>query len=118
MFDSDGHIILSDFTHADFESSTEQCGIPKKSLAAIMPEYIAPETLLGWARNAAADCWSFGVLVYFMLYGTVRLSVTNPLSTTEVILSTLLENQTRRLAMITSAIELSNLQSLQILSVS
>jgi hypothetical protein len=60
MFDSDGHVLLSDFTHADFESSIEQCGMPKKSLAAIMPEYVAPETVLGWARNAAADWWSFG----------------------------------------------------------
>jgi len=37
-----------------------------------MPEYAAPEMVLGWARNAAADCWSFGVLVSFMLLGTVR----------------------------------------------
>jgi serine/threonine protein kinase len=75
-FDSDGHVLLFNFAHADFESSTQQCGMPRKLLAAIMPEYVAPEMVLGWARNAAVDCWSFGVLVYFMLFGTVKLSVT------------------------------------------
>jgi len=116
LLDSDGHVLLSDFTHADFESSIEQCGMPKKSLTAIMPEYVAPETVLGWARNAASDWWSFGGLVYFMVFGTVRLSVCDLLTSTEILLSILLENQIRQIALTISAIGLSNLRSLRILS--
>ncbi len=75
MFDSDGHIVLADFSHADFSHSTEsqQSRVSKNYTSTIMPEYRAPEILLGWPRDAAVDCWSFGMLVYFMLFGTVRI---------------------------------------------
>jgi len=74
MLDSNGHIVLADFSHADFSHSTEskQTGMSKNQISNIMPEYRAPEILLGWPRDAAVDCWSFGMLVYFMLFGTVR----------------------------------------------
>jgi len=49
-----------------------------------MPEYIAPETVLGWARNAAADWWSFGALVYFMVFGMVSLPVCDLLTSTGI----------------------------------
>lgn len=33
------------------------------------PEYIAPEMILGNDYDKAADFWSFGVLIYEMLWG-------------------------------------------------
>jgi hypothetical protein len=34
-------------------------------------EYQAPEVLLGWTYDFAVDCWGFGILLYFMVFGTV-----------------------------------------------
>jgi hypothetical protein len=31
----------------------------------------APEFLLGWNHDAAVDCWSFGMLLYYMVFGMV-----------------------------------------------
>jgi hypothetical protein len=45
-----------------------------------MAEYMAPELLLAWSRNYAADCWSFGMLMYFMLFGAVRRHIAEPMS--------------------------------------
>lgn len=79
MFDSEGHLVISDFSWAEFSCPTEtlQTVLPNKQY--IMAEYVAPEILLGWRRNYAVDCWSFGMLVYFMLFGVVRGLIIEPM---------------------------------------
>ena len=71
MFDAEGHIVIANFSSADFVPSTEISRSNQDWPHSLRPEYRAPEVLLGWAHNAAADCWSFGMLFYFMLFGTV-----------------------------------------------
>lgn len=71
MFDAEGHIVIANFSSADFVPSTEISRCNQDWPHSLRPEYRAPEVLLGWAHNAAADCWSFGMLFYFMLFGTV-----------------------------------------------
>jgi len=77
-FDSEGHLVVSDFSHADLSCSTETLHTVADKNQCIMAEYMAPELLLGWVRNYAADCWSFGMLVYFMLFGVVRTHNADP----------------------------------------
>ena len=79
-FDSEGHLVVSDFSHADLSYSTETLHTVADKNQCIMAEYMAPELLLGWVRNCAADCWSFGMLVYFMLFGAVRRHNAEPMS--------------------------------------
>lgn len=79
LLTASGHILLSDFANADYLShatSTPQQRIvdftkaEKESVA-----YCAPELLLGWAHDAAVDCWSFGAVVYFLMFGCVRILI-------------------------------------------
>lgn len=72
MIDRDGHIVLTDFGCA------KMLGGPGTSLRRTVTtcgtrEYQAPEMLLGWSHDFAVDCWGFGLLLYVMLYGSVRL---------------------------------------------
>ncbi|KAJ6593343.1 kinase-like domain-containing protein [Mycena capillaripes] len=66
LVDHMGHIVLSNFCNAAMISADTQCGMP---LGAAV-EYQAPEILLGWAHDFAVDCWSFGVLLHYLLAGT------------------------------------------------
>lgn len=40
-------------------------------------EYRAPEMLLGWSHDFSVDCWAFGILLYTMLFGKVRIVSVN-----------------------------------------
>ncbi|KAF8907649.1 kinase-like domain-containing protein, partial [Gymnopilus junonius] len=33
-----------------------------------MNEYRAPELYLGWCHDGAVDCWSFGMVLYYMFF--------------------------------------------------
>ena len=72
MINARGHVVLFDFSSAEFMRVSNiphtQPILGGKSTV----EYLAPEVLLGWVHDLSVDCWSFGVLLYVMLFGRVR----------------------------------------------
>ncbi|KAJ7270102.1 kinase-like domain-containing protein [Mycena haematopus] len=64
--DHAGHAVLTNFSNATTICDDAPCGMPPSAAM----EYQAPEMLLGWAHNSAVDCWSFGVVLHFLLTGT------------------------------------------------
>ncbi|CAK5266081.1 unnamed protein product, partial [Mycena citricolor] len=65
LIDRTGHVVLSDFSNAVFLSGSPPChDCPPLSSAV---EFQAPE--ITWTHNLAVDCWSFGLLLHFMLTG-------------------------------------------------
>ncbi|KAK1224969.1 hypothetical protein PQX77_012118 [Marasmius sp. AFHP31] len=72
--DGDGHIVLIGFEHAYVENDSDrsQYSSARESVSFALSsqhEYRAPEVLLGWTHDYAVDCWGFGCVLYFMLYG-------------------------------------------------
>ena len=64
LIEKDGYLKLIDFGMAkilkDDEKTNSFCGTP---------EYLAPEIITGEGHNRMADWWSYGTLVYEMLFG-------------------------------------------------
>ena len=64
LLEEDGYLKLIDFGMAkilkDDEKANSFCGTP---------EYLAPEIITGEGHNRMADWWSYGTLVYEMLFG-------------------------------------------------
>jgi len=64
LIDEDGYLKLADFGMSkmlkDQERAFSLCGTP---------EYFAPEIITQEGHNKAADWWSYGILLYEMLYG-------------------------------------------------
>ena len=62
LINIDGYLKLTDFGFAKKVTNRTWiiCGIP---------EYIAPEVILSKGATKAVDFWSFGVLIYEMIYG-------------------------------------------------
>ena len=64
LLEEDGYLKLIDFGMAkmlkDNETANSFCGTP---------EYLAPEIITGEGHNKMVDWWSFGTLVYEMLFG-------------------------------------------------
>ncbi len=64
LIERDGYLKLIDFGMAkilkDDEKTNSFCGTP---------EYLAPEIITGEGHNRMADWWSYGTLVYEMLFG-------------------------------------------------
>ena len=64
LLEEDGYLKLIDFGMAkiikDDEKANSFCGTP---------EYLPPEIITGEGHNKMADWWSFGTLVYEMLFG-------------------------------------------------
>ncbi|KAJ3508766.1 hypothetical protein NLJ89_g5573 [Agrocybe chaxingu] len=69
LFDSTGHIVITGFSCADMTFSTESPSNADQ-FDGIITGYQAPEIILRWAHNASVDCWSFGMLLYFMHFAT------------------------------------------------
>ena len=69
MIDSQGHIVLTGFGHA--ECSSLKGGVNCTGSHHDLGEYQSPESILGWKHDYAVDCWSFGILVYMMQAGKV-----------------------------------------------
>nr|GAT56172.1 AGC/AKT protein kinase [Mycena chlorophos] len=65
FIDNNGHILLSNFSNATILRDGRQSSLPMSSAI----EYQAPEILLGWTHDAAVDCWSFGLVLHFLLTG-------------------------------------------------
>ncbi|KAF7296067.1 AGC/AKT protein kinase [Mycena kentingensis (nom. inval.)] len=65
FLDDTGHILLANFCNATILCDGRQTSSPES--AAI--EYQAPEVFLGWTHGAASDCWSFGLLLHYLLTG-------------------------------------------------
>lgn len=64
---ADGHIVLVNVVSAKLYLEHRR----SRLLPGGTEEYQAPEVLLGWQHDFAVDCWGFGMLLYFMLCGTV-----------------------------------------------
>ena len=64
LLEKDGYLKLIDFGMAKIlkgdEKTNSFCGTP---------EYLAPEIITGEGHNRMADWWSYGTLVYEMLFG-------------------------------------------------
>ncbi len=64
LMDDHGNVCLTDFGMAKIirknEASMSFCGTP---------EYLAPEIITGEGHNKAADWWSYGILIFEMLFG-------------------------------------------------
>jgi len=73
LLDSEGNVKICDFGVSkqlkEGEIMNEQCGTPA---------YIAPEIIKGKGYTGfAVDCWSLGVCLYAMLFGTVPFKANN-----------------------------------------
>ncbi|KIM39083.1 hypothetical protein M413DRAFT_29651 [Hebeloma cylindrosporum] len=68
LLDVHGHIVLANLEHAEFSSNTGILNL--NQLEVDMLGYRAPELLLGWAHDSAVDCWSFGMVLYYMFFGS------------------------------------------------
>jgi len=64
LMDESGYVCLTDFGMAKIVKKDEVamsfCGTP---------EYLAPEIITGVGHSQSADYWSFGILIYEMLFG-------------------------------------------------
>ena len=64
LIDEDGYIKL-----CDFGASIHFQGTKKETTFAGSPEYASPEMVTHEGHNIMSDWWSFGILIYELLYG-------------------------------------------------
>jgi serine/threonine protein kinase len=68
FFNEDGRLVVTNFGASTIHQSTML-----RPVQLVPPsEYQAPEVHLGWTQHFAVDCWGFGILLYMMLFGSVR----------------------------------------------
>lgn len=72
LVDAHGHIVLSGFDCAK-NLGTDVARARRTATLRGTKEYQAPEMLLGWVHDFSVDCWGFGILLYTMLFGRVRM---------------------------------------------
>lgn len=73
QLDSQGHIMLTSFGSAEFVREVvegEQRASHMSGFRPMSSVYRAPEIILGWTHDRAVDCWSFGMVLYYMVFGT------------------------------------------------
>lgn len=73
QLDGQGHILLTSFGSAEFVKEIiegEQRATYMSGLRSISSVFRAPEIILGWTHDRAVDCWSFGMVLYYMVFGT------------------------------------------------
>jgi serine/threonine protein kinase len=75
MLDAEGHLVLTNFDRAEFLPASANTRITTSASAFERgrTQYQAPEVLLGWTHNFAVDCWGFGIVLYFLFFGTVSM---------------------------------------------
>jgi serine/threonine protein kinase len=73
MVDADGHIVLTGFGYAKVLGTGPDAYIQRMTTMFGTKEYQAPEMHLGWVHDFSVDCWAFGILLYVMLFGRVRI---------------------------------------------
>lgn len=73
MLDAEGHLVLTNFDCAEFlpTSANTRGTTSGTAFERSRTQYQAPEILLGWTYNFAVDCWGFGMILYFLFFGTV-----------------------------------------------
>jgi serine/threonine protein kinase len=72
FIDNDGHIVLGDFGIARKLPPGENT-IPRDDVFGT-PAYTAPEMFIGEPYGREVDLWAFGVMLYELLTGNVRLA--------------------------------------------
>lgn len=76
MITSAGHVKVLDFglstrvSSADLSETMSQLSLPKPSMIAGTPQYMAPEALRGEQADARTDVWAAGAVLHEMLAGT------------------------------------------------
>lgn len=71
-----GHAVISGFEHAKPIGSSRSPTMSYDPIKRIESSrrtsvFQAPEVSLGWSHDYAVDCWSFGVILYMMLFNRV-----------------------------------------------
>ena len=73
QLDREGHILLTSFGSAEFVKEIiegEQRSSHMSGMRSTSSVFRAPEIILGWTHDRAVDCWSFGMVLYYMVFGT------------------------------------------------
>mmetsp|Transcript_8697 Transcript_8697/g.16988 ORF Transcript_8697/g.16988 Transcript_8697/m.16988 type:complete len:312 (+) Transcript_8697:1270-2205(+) len=73
LIDSNGHIKLYDFTNA------KKMQLDRTYTMVAFQSYSAPEQLLGNGHTKLADWWTFGILIFHLLTGTVPFEASDPI---------------------------------------
>jgi hypothetical protein len=90
MLDAEGHLVLTNFDCAEFlpASANTRGTASATAFERGLTQYQAPEILLGWTHNFAVDCWGFGMVLYFLFFGTVSRAHSLSLCMVDLTLST------------------------------
>ncbi|KAI0089910.1 kinase-like domain-containing protein, partial [Irpex rosettiformis] len=74
LLNASGHIVLAGFSNASFSSPNTPPSSTSQQPGSCSPvnQWDAPEVVLGWTQDCAIDVWSFGLVLWYMLMGTVR----------------------------------------------
>ncbi|KAF9556342.1 kinase-like protein [Agrocybe pediades] len=67
--ETNGHIKITNFSQAFFltgQRSKPTNTDPRRH--PVMSQYRAPEVYLRWKIDSAVDCWSFGMIMYYLLF--------------------------------------------------
>ena len=74
----DGHVSISDFDEAGFLYDDAERDLVIRRSGPLLgggsvrsQEYQAPELMMGWEYDYAVDWWSFGLLMFWVMTGTV-----------------------------------------------
>lgn len=88
MIDGRGHAVITGFGCAKVIGSSLESPIAGNQVRRTDSScgtrgYQAPEIVLGWTHDFAVDCWSFGIILYYMIFRKVGLNIIHPYLVTE-----------------------------------